>query len=1589
MEDSLAPTSFALNHLVFHLSQCGLREPLIALFDRQDFLAKKADSLQTLALTSDIEDFLLPALLEKRDWPRYLQFAAVAANLRSLGDEADIGEMLEIIAVAPTPKLATELCRSVSQPVARAAIRAALSLRYPDEREFALSRIQDDLAHIQPPTGDREVRSLGDALLVAAGFEGALQWPRWPEWLEWLGGSPCLIDVQVALFKNLIDAGAPENPLWRELRSRMVDPGRFAATAAEKLIGLPTDQIGSVWQGLTRLLASPRWRRRAWFPLLSAAAEKKPRRALGAFKRMLADDPDFYWTYDSAQWGAGFLLHCETDDAPLTPAAQAVLAVIRLEHEPTLARVAIARTALANAPKGPGRRRWFLRFLLVCLVHRHPVDAVARRIVLQPESTFQLTSEELRTLWECRMHLDAGDAALWLARDFASCQEVNTLIEAVGMLDHQALLDIIWDHAEALVSYAEPESERRLELHARLIERITTAKRLLSPERSLTFVAASRQKLRPDRFDQMCRRTSVALAGEDATLAGQIAGAIHDRCLRTLVKLYIQTRASSLAATPAELFEAFADIAFLMDEWRLLMALTPEAVDSETLVTQCLASVGDGPFRSRAQFFLSRHRLQRETRDPKTSDRWGALSFLNPGMAHLGAGESQLEALIWAVQLGEAARPERAHHEYEMAFNFLFVPEGVGEKELSNAFADLIAGLKRHIQSADGDNGHARKERRWFQVAKTVAALPNSSLRDRYGDRQKKTRRAWPDLFPWLLTLNEAWSPPYRERFQKWMVRQIAGYRAWWPADKGVWLDWALAPPSELASPSGAVHKEDQTMLALILAVRGLGSPSAYLAQLEDCPAREALGLQLLRHGVWKPACEAAQGCMTSMAAKAEAAIHLGDMKDLSIEDIAQVWRFRPLAMGISAFDRLLEKAWSVSPETALPPLAYLIQQSLRQSPSAEAKALLVLFLHVLMAPKMGRATRLPKGNALFLRISRARVLSSSQAARANPLASSEDPERERGSSRNTVAAAWQKGSLQAFVQSWGQRFHPFLAAWWAGCLGMVVLFIDSALFAAEASAESQRAPTFLDGSLTNWIVGVLIGTGLTSAVIVEGYFARYGTRRETRWWLVARPLLSMTPLCWPLGMILHFHLKPKPLTREQAISPFLARVAAFADTPMRFLRMIGLRFFKAWGSREPLILLFLLWTPLLTFFLTLWFSAVFPLRGPSPGLLLAAVVGHGAMFGALRLFLRNATVRLTDPLPQRLLISVSWLCLVPVVFIPQSTFLWIGLLKFKTESLLREKTLVYRLFGNYSLRNIAWQGHSGRSAPSLRNRLFGKKNYPARPILSPGRRDRALLTLIDIKLASLILEAAIISAVWIFAASPDIDHHSVVIALSVVITALLTLSTAFAFSRSPVDPGQDLNLPTLHPKAVWLPFLYAFLAFIVSYGALTRENAFLFWAMAISFSFFFLNMVSFFLKGVDFILNFRFKWEMAYPLVPFFVLLLGWSFLKDAPNSLAGIAFWGCIYLSAVPVWGFFLWRIQGPVLCKPFRLNAWRDPQAHAAARLSSALQALVTILPLGGLLLPFWLWTRLYLRGGAKREAVSPQRDSGPGNGAAETP
>jgi hypothetical protein len=684
---------YAIRHLIAHQARAGAGETLFQKIEAHPFFADQATCSGGFRRSSeDIEEHILPLILQSEDWERFLRYGSLAVNLRRIADDLADPDLLPVLARSGHMTLALDAAARISDPVQRALGRAALAASLDaDKRKDLIEELRSDLKSLPPAeTPEKE-----DARIAALVQIGLLLGSEIKLSLGLHETRPGLLRLSTAA-GALQHEGGLDTQAWailREIQEEQVLArylpdllGNAAATVdpARLLDLLSTLSLGTETLWACRLA------------ILATQARSSPQEARESWEALNASPP-LPWSISLIELGGPlFAILPESWKPALHDAtAQTALRVVLLEHRPSEAMDAAAQSAIERLAPGPERLHWLLRRTAASPTtekrRSKEVRDIGRQIFRQ---RYQAPPDDLRRYLELVTRCLPEEIQRRVEDVVLSPGGGASLLFHLAQTTHSpALLKHLFQQAEtylaALIGLPELEGHR---LWQSLMLQLTP--RLCALEGNLTHFEQVAEKLRDS--DELAARVTGALAAaghmELAARAGAQIRSGHLR-LATHLRWLSEAPDSSRNLQPEPLYNSLASVAALEDEWLGLAAL--QDPDTPAILFQrYLDRIGDRDIQALSVFRLARHALDHQAATGN-GGREGELVLQMLGQA-LGAiqSDARLAALTpWLPMLVAQVDPLRAAEEHREAFAHLIGLHTVPWPDRRDAIEKLLTSL--------------------------------------------------------------------------------------------------------------------------------------------------------------------------------------------------------------------------------------------------------------------------------------------------------------------------------------------------------------------------------------------------------------------------------------------------------------------------------------------------------------------------------------------------------------------------------------------------------------------------------------------------------------------------------------------------------------------------------------------------------------------------------------------------------------------------------------------------------------------------------------------------------------------------------
>lgn len=886
--------------LVAGLDQPTLWSDLFRQVDQRGFLAGQVTHFQRFDQTAqDLETHILPAVVRLGDWPRYVHYFLVAANLRGLAEALAEPEILAALARSERHEFALEIAARLPDPERRARARVAIATTLRNEKPRTKNTIalREDLEGTTEPESVEAAEAWCQTLELAARALAREHQQLWPQWIERLARWPPLADrAWLALAQGYLAAGdhKPGSGLGQAL-DKVQDQGAVAAALVESLARQPpTDP----WPLLRHIAthfggAEPAWR----LLLALARSPVTPRTELPAlFARGLAELGQPRGSVDLMEAGSTLwrMLRPGQIEAALaaapSPEAAAALAIAAWDAEQQPARWDELRLALERLAPGGESLRLYLALLRAGSSGHSPaarklLGGVSRHLFRQ---RYEAPLRDLVGWLDLVARLEPKQLRFELENLLWSPRADPTLLHGlVSQASEPALLDELLARAERHAASACLTEAEGFELRREMIVRLTA--RLCAIRGNLDLLPGSAERLLPEEEDEL----RAALVDELATtgrgeLAQKAAEGIHNRRMRLLALLQAHRgrEIPSDLLTPVALYEAVVNIEAIEDELAGLAALGERPANPERVAAVHLANLHQAKRRIEALVSLGWQALsyQRRQFTPKVQDRLAAILPLRQALGVVPSKSWLLRLAPELVELGGQLGPRALLAELQEGVERIVQLEAAPWHERAAVLERLLARLPQLLRADwPGIAPHAAaRDRiaasflRWFGELPDV--LPP-------GDGREKLRAHWHEVLPQVVALLERL--PRRTRLylahplRAWfcfeglrvLTQRLGEERSWellarWEARLGTtgmrrWFSrlWASGDPfAEAVLQLGEGHNEVKT-LAYLLSAHDAQRVVTMLGSQPGGPERDDLCARLVSNR-WLRGAEASQTAM-------------------------------------------------------------------------------------------------------------------------------------------------------------------------------------------------------------------------------------------------------------------------------------------------------------------------------------------------------------------------------------------------------------------------------------------------------------------------------------------------------------------------------------------------------------------------------------------------------------------------------------------------------------------------------------------------------------------------------------------------------
>lgn len=789
---------YALRSLTTHLKDEGEHERLFQLIEKKAHLIVQARCDNGFQLSSSsLEEDVLAAAIEERDWQRFLRYTLVALNLREIAVALADEPILRALVQLGHRELAGNLTGQLPDPQVRARARAVITAAADEPRgEEALRLILEDLADVPTPRDNAAAEHWLETLLVLARLLHPEQlrgrWARWITYLEPADETEARAAdarhraqrVWRAVAERWLEHDVGDRSgLWEALAA-MADPETISRFLPRRLARSPACDGGYLDQPLPspfendeRLLHHVRiamlahwvredstvseevWNRLSrlpvtWTPaLIEAGRELWPGLTADRLRRVVE----------------------RIDD----PGTRAALWVVMLEQSPGwMIPDSVVLEDLRKIEVGSTQLHWALRYLAQTTPWR-PERRLMRTMIRHLEQVrYDLETEDLARFLDI-VAIEPGEAALRRQLEgfiWSPACSPTKLRQLAGKTDSDHVLKAILRRAEEYASAVARTPSEGFELRSELI--ILTASNLCARTGNLEILERAAERLLPEEEDHLRMATINALlaAHENGPetnsslqqIALEVAQSIRSRRLRLLALLRAATDSAALESwlppdeLPARLYTAVATTDWAEDERLALATLHQQPNDPEALAQESLSRIHDPDRRIQALIDLAWHVLAFQQEAYPHKDPTAAIQPLALAVGGTSSDEGLLALTPELVTVGAQVSMSAAMMEFAESILRVLRLESVSPTLRIEILATLIAQIGPVVLDVlDDETPSPSRCRAVAWLLRWIVQLPARRV-----SRTEAVEKIWPGLLPILLAAPDHLPPLCRAYVQ-------------------------------------------------------------------------------------------------------------------------------------------------------------------------------------------------------------------------------------------------------------------------------------------------------------------------------------------------------------------------------------------------------------------------------------------------------------------------------------------------------------------------------------------------------------------------------------------------------------------------------------------------------------------------------------------------------------------------------------------------------------------------------------------------------------------------------------------------------
>lgn len=969
--DKQAQRGFRFRNLIAHLSSSRDWPRLFELVEQRGFLADQADWFGGFERPGeDVEEHVLRAAIEARDWERFIRFAAVAANLRALAEDLVDPDILRALATGGRVVLAQDLAARLTHPVARGEAHTVIAMAC-GRGHPVFGELLQEIARTLQAAEATERRS--PALVAIARQLGPELDTLWPVCIPRL--APAQEDADLvwqALAAAWLDRGDIQAPgLWRAL-AEIRDPHRILEVAPEHLADLGPEDPEEVLDKLRPLLgAEEDVRRRAVSLFLGRLAESRPEEALAAWEG---------WTKSEAiPWSAALVEACRGILVRLDPdrleelcasiddvSARAALRIVNLESRPDERRAASALAVLQEA--ADDGLHWSLRYVASA---PEPEGELPRKLGSIAGYLYELRYEapprDLRLFLDLVARLRPDELKAHLEGVvWSPASRPETLLTLASETESERLAELLLENTERYAAAVAPTAVEGFQLRKDLLIRI--AARLCSFRGNTEILDDAIGRLLPEEEDEL--RTVLAPRLESR----EIAEGIYDRRRRllTLLETIPPGDANRDLLAARSLYAAVARVDAIEDELRGLATLLQPPLDLSDLADKQIGAIRDPGIRLQALLRLAWHSIAfQESFYGGRPDRAAAIEMVRS--AFTADTDARLVSLTPQVaELGAQAGGARAVAELQEAARRLVRLDSASWQERLEALERLLA----CIPSLFLGRGDRRGAKRAAEVLEAVARLPFQSDA---GAAQEEIQSRWHEVLPIAVAVLDRLPDKPAARVRR-ILQSVLSFPVP-PVQKRVFELCVLPSEERLREIDRRLREPDLDLeearaIPYLLSARAPERISMALERLSADAERDSSVLRLVRNG-WLPfeQITVLQPLLSSSEAGQRLEVWSSQNADTWCSALAALSARGEVDPAAPGDEPLLRRLWERSSPESLQILARSVLEALRTGGRQRGETALRLWLHAWLSPKLGAAKREPQELAEELGSSLSRAL--------------------------------------------------------------------------------------------------------------------------------------------------------------------------------------------------------------------------------------------------------------------------------------------------------------------------------------------------------------------------------------------------------------------------------------------------------------------------------------------------------------------------------------------------------------------------------------------------------------------------------------